>query len=88
MRVEKHCWRADGCNSRQELFLERFSNLNVGGCYMVEIIGLVTFVALTWLLASTMAAESEAERRRFSKLAGNLDSGGEGTTGSRAKHAA
>ena len=33
---------------------------------MVEIIGLVTMVALVWLLAWSMAGESESERRRIS----------------------
>lgn len=32
---------------------------------MVEIIGLVTISALVWLLAWSMAGESDAERRRF-----------------------
>lgn len=35
-------------------------------CPMVEIIGLVTMVALVWLLAWPMAGESESERRRIS----------------------
>lgn len=33
---------------------------------MVEIIGLVTMGALIWLLAWSMAGESEAEKRRIS----------------------
>jgi hypothetical protein len=32
---------------------------------MVEIIGLVTMVALIWLLDWSMAGESDAERRRL-----------------------
>ena len=36
---------------------------------MVEIIGLVTVGALVWLIAWSMANESEAERRRLSALA-------------------
>jgi hypothetical protein len=39
---------------------------------MVEIIGLGTMGALIWLLAWSMAGESEAEKRR---LAGIADSG-------------
>jgi hypothetical protein len=33
---------------------------------MVEIIGLATMTALTWLLASSMATESDSEKRRAS----------------------
>jgi len=33
---------------------------------MVEIIGLVTMGALVWLLAWSMAGESESEKRRIS----------------------
>jgi len=36
---------------------------------MVEIIGVVTIIALTWLLASSMANESEAEKRRCARMA-------------------
>ncbi len=36
---------------------------------MVEIIGLVTMGALAWLIAWSMANESEAERRRVSTSA-------------------
>ena len=36
---------------------------------MVEIIGLVTMGALVWLIAWSMANESDAERRRLSALA-------------------
>ncbi len=53
---------------------------------MVEMIGLATVVALVWLLVSTMAAESEADRRRLSKLTSNAVS--EGATGTETKHAA
>jgi hypothetical protein len=34
--------------------------------YMVMMIGIVTMTALVWVLASSMARESEAERRRVS----------------------
>lgn len=34
---------------------------------MVEIIGLGTMVALVWLLAWSMAGESDSEKRRISK---------------------
>lgn len=34
---------------------------------MVEIIGVVTLIALTWLLASSMANESDAEKRRCAR---------------------
>jgi steroid 5-alpha reductase family enzyme len=37
---------------------------------MVEIIGVVTIIALTWLLASSMANESEAEKRRCARMTG------------------
>lgn len=35
-----------------------------GRCLMVEIIGLGTMVALVWLIAWSMAGESESEKRR------------------------
>ena len=37
---------------------------------MVEIIGVLTIIALTWLLAFSMANESEAEKRRCARMAG------------------
>ncbi len=33
---------------------------------MVEFIGLVTMCALVWVIASSMAGESESEKRRMS----------------------
>jgi len=36
---------------------------------MVEIIGVLTLIALTWLLASSMANESDAEKRRCARMA-------------------
>jgi hypothetical protein len=36
---------------------------------MVEIIGVVTIVALSWVLASSMANESDAEKRRRARMA-------------------
>lgn len=36
---------------------------------MVEIIGVVTIIALTWVLASSMANESDAEKRRCARRA-------------------
>lgn len=36
---------------------------------MVEIIGVMTIIALTWLLASSMANESDAEKRRCARMA-------------------
>jgi hypothetical protein len=38
---------------------------------MVEIIGLVVMGALVWLLAWSMAGESESEKRRISMSRGN-----------------
>lgn len=35
---------------------------------MIEMIGLTTFCMLVWLLASSMATESEAEKRRVALL--------------------
>lgn len=37
---------------------------------MIEMIGLTTFCMLVWVLASSMAIESEAEKRRAALLAG------------------
>lgn len=36
---------------------------------MVEIIGVITMVALSWVLASSMANESDAEKRRRDRMA-------------------
>lgn len=36
---------------------------------MVEVIGVLTFIVLTWLLASSMANESDAEKRRCARMA-------------------
>jgi hypothetical protein len=36
---------------------------------MVEIIGVVTIIALHWVLAASMANESEAEKRRCARMA-------------------
>ena len=36
---------------------------------MVEIIGVATFVALSWVLAASMANESDAEKRRRARMA-------------------
>jgi hypothetical protein len=38
---------------------------------MVEIIGLGTMVALVWLIAGSMAGESESEKRRVAKAREN-----------------
>ena len=37
---------------------------------MIEIIGLGTFFMLVWVLASSMATESDAEKRRAHRVAG------------------
>lgn len=56
---------------------------------MVEIIGLTTVIALIWLLASAMATESEADRRRLSRATGNAVSvEEEEATGTETRHAA
>ncbi|HKN88455.1 MAG TPA: hypothetical protein VJV04_16430 [Nitrospiraceae bacterium] len=36
---------------------------------MVEIIGVLTLIALTWIVASSMANESDAEKRRCAHTA-------------------
>jgi hypothetical protein len=36
---------------------------------MVEIIGVVTIIALNWVLAASMANESDAEKRRCARMA-------------------
>ncbi len=42
---------------------------------MVEIIGLVTIGALVWLLAWSLAGESDAERRRVASMSGRTRPG-------------
>lgn len=45
---------------------------------MVEIIGLGTMIALVWLIAWSMAGESESERRRMlSSLPGHAATSGQ-----------
>jgi hypothetical protein len=52
---------------------------------MVEIIGLGTMVALVWLIAWSMAGESESEKRRIiSSLQGSYSAASE----TRTRHAA
>jgi hypothetical protein len=52
---------------------------------MVEIIGLGTMVALVWLIAWSMAGESESEKRRIiSSFSGSRSVAGEART----RHAA
>jgi len=47
--------------------------LVVRGCFMIEMIGLTTLCMLVWVLASSMATESDAEKRRVAMLsAGDL----------------
>ncbi len=46
----------------------RFSDLTKR-CIMVEFIGVVTVIALNWVLAASMANESDAEKRRCARLA-------------------
>jgi hypothetical protein len=36
---------------------------------MVELIGVVTIIGLNWVLAASMANESDAEKRRCARLA-------------------
>jgi len=51
---------------------------------MVEIIGVVTVVALVWLLDASMANESDAEQRRLSGISvlpPGTDLGGAATSG-------
>lgn len=55
---------------------------------MVEIIGIATMVALSWLLASSMANESEAEQRRLSRQSGGAIPGEETSSDARGRHAA
>jgi hypothetical protein len=51
---------------------------------MVEIIGVATVVALSWLLAASMATESDSEKRRAASSSETLSTG----EGTKAKHAA
>ena len=37
-------------------------------CSMIEMIGLMTLCMLVWVLASSMATESDAEKRRVAML--------------------
>jgi hypothetical protein len=55
---------------------------------MVEIIGLATIVALSWLLAFSMATESDAEKRRLSRSDLTPVAGAESPGASKSKHAA
>lgn len=36
---------------------------------MVELIGVITIIALNWVLAASMANESDAEKRRCARMA-------------------
>ncbi len=55
---------------------------------MVEIIGLGTITALVWLLAWSMAGESESEKRRISEARASGLSSGAVASGTRTRHAA
>jgi len=55
---------------------------------MVLVIGVLTMVALCWLLAASMANESEAEKRRLSTFTTRSGTGQEGDAGSATRHAA
>jgi hypothetical protein len=58
---------------------------------MVEIIGIATIGTLCWLLAVSMATESDAEKRRLSSLSATTMAGEAGekrAVGSGARHAA
>jgi hypothetical protein len=55
---------------------------------MVEIIGLGTMVALVWLIAWSMAGESESEKRRLASSPGGSRSFDAVTSDKRARHAA
>jgi len=54
---------------------------------MVEIIGLGTMVALVWLIAWSMAGESESEKRRLASLTGSRSFDAV-TSDNRTRHAA
>lgn len=51
---------------------------------MVELIGVAVVVALSWVLASTMATESDSEKRRSSLGADESSSTRDKTGGTRA----
>ncbi|MEW6245124.1 MAG: hypothetical protein AB1555_00250 [Nitrospirota bacterium] len=55
------------------------------GVTMVEIIGLATMCALLWLLAATLAGESDAEHRRSASSTGQSFADG---SGGKTRHAA
>ena len=57
-------------------------------CPMVEIIGFGTMVALVWLLAWSMASESESEKRRLGSSAAGSHHAEIIAQGTRARHAA
>jgi predicted acyltransferase len=59
-----------------------------GDSQMVLVIGVLTIVALCWLLAASMANESEAEKRRLSTFTMPSGTGQEGDAGSATRHAA
>ncbi|MBI4401435.1 MAG: hypothetical protein HY581_07380 [Nitrospirae bacterium] len=54
----------------------------------IIVIGITSMVTLIWLLASTMATESDAEKRRLSTPAGASVASQEGAAGSETRHAA
>ena len=54
----------------------------------VEIIGVGTMIALVWLIAWSMAGESESERRRMTSATDAGDSFGTASGEARARHAA
>ena len=55
---------------------------------MIEIIGFGTMVALVWLLAWSMASESESEKRRLGSSAAGSHHAEIIAQGTRARHAA
>jgi hypothetical protein len=55
---------------------------------MVEIIGLGTMGALVWLIAWSMAGESESEKRRMARARENGRFAESGTSDSQTRHAA
>jgi hypothetical protein len=55
---------------------------------MVEIIGLVTMGALVWMIAWSMAGESESEKRRISMSRERGRSAEAGASDTRIRHAA
>ena len=54
----------------------------------VEVIGLGTMVALVWLIAWSMAGESESEKRRLASSPDSSRSFETAAGGTRARHAA